>query len=382
MNDLPFILTNQSLSIFTTTGPLTATKENPNFDKICGLIKAKKWEEAISALSPIKLVQTFLAGTTSLRLENNTLYYNDEPQDGYLPNKIIAMASAGFDVKPLTNFLQKLYATPSHRIKEGLYEFLERGNLPITPQGNVLGYRTIRNDYTDWHTGTVDNSIGQSPEMPRNQVDDDPAHDCSRGYHICSQEYLKGFHYGEGRNIVVEFSPGDVVSLPHSDTTKLRVCKYTVLAELPHSPETKNIWDQEVVDEYAHNEYSYDEDGCEEDGYDEDGYDKDGYDKDGYDKNGYDKYGHDEDGYNKYGYNEYGYNEYGYDKYGYNKDGHNRTGYDRDGYDKGGYSRTGYNKYGYDKDGYDKDGYDEDGYNKYGYNKYGYNKYGTYTPTR
>ena len=56
-----------------------------------------------------------------------------------------------------------------------------------------LAYKKIRNNWTDIHSGTFDNSIGAVCGMPRNMVDEDSSRTCSAGLHVCSYDYLAHF---------------------------------------------------------------------------------------------------------------------------------------------------------------------------------------------
>jgi len=141
------------------------------------------------------------------------------------------MLREGFPIEPMVMFMDNLYQNPSKRAVDELYGFLERGNLPITPDGHFLAYKRVREDYTDCHTGKMDNSIGQVVEMERYDVDDNKDNTCSTGLHFCSKEYLSGF--GGARTVIVKINPADVVSIPSDyNQTKGRACRYEVVGEI------------------------------------------------------------------------------------------------------------------------------------------------------
>lgn len=102
--------------------------------------------------------------------------------------------------------------------------------------------KRVRKDWLDIYSATIKNEIGTTVKMDRAQVDDDPKRTCSSGLHVCADEYLKGYHGGDGyRTLVVEVSPADVVAVPYDyNFSKMRVCEYTVLAEISEEqiPET------------------------------------------------------------------------------------------------------------------------------------------------
>ena len=131
----------------------------------------------------------------------------------------------------MVNFMDNLYQNPSKRAVDELYGFLEKGNLPITPDGHFLAYKKVREDYKDCHSGTMDNSIGQVVEMERYNVDDNKDNTCSTGLHFCSKDYLNSF--GGARTVIVKINPRDVVSIPSDyNQTKGRACRYEVVGEI------------------------------------------------------------------------------------------------------------------------------------------------------
>ena len=107
-----------------------------------------------------------------------------------------------------------------------LYSFLEHKAMPLTPDGNFLAYKAVKDDYTDWYSGTFNNKVGETLEMVRNNVCDDAQVGCSHGFHAGSLDYAESFGNG-GHLMVVEIDPQDVVSVPNDcDCQKLRTCKY------------------------------------------------------------------------------------------------------------------------------------------------------------
>jgi hypothetical protein len=145
------------------------------------------------------------------------------------------MIELGLDLDPIKKFLAKLSLNPSYRAVGELYQFLEMCNLPITSEGNFRAYKRVNSNWTDMHTGTINNSVGQVVTMPRNEVDDDFNNGCSRGLHFGSKEYFgqSGFGNGDHRLIIVEIDPQNVVSVPKEyNFSKGRCCEYVVIEEV------------------------------------------------------------------------------------------------------------------------------------------------------
>jgi hypothetical protein len=164
-------------------------------------------------------------------IQGETLFWKGRELHSTLAVKMIDMLKEGFPIEPMVNFMENLYQNPSKRAVDELYGFLEKGNLPITPDGHFLAYKKVRDNYFDCHSGTMDNSVGQVVEMERFDVDDNKDNTCSTGLHFCSKEYLASF--GGARTMIVKINPRDVVSIPSDyNASKGRACRYEVIGEL------------------------------------------------------------------------------------------------------------------------------------------------------
>jgi hypothetical protein len=133
------------------------------------------------------------------------------------------------------SFLENISENPSYQSQQELFDFLEHKNLPITDDGCFLAYKSVTPDYKDWHTKTIDNSIGAViPRKKRSEVDDNRDEGCSRGYHAGSIEYVRQYYGGKiGHLMTVKINPVDVVSVPKEcSCQKIRVTFYEVIAEL------------------------------------------------------------------------------------------------------------------------------------------------------
>ena len=93
-----------------------------------------------------------------------------------------------------------------------------------------MAYKRVRPDFKDWHSNTLDNSVGNILEMPRYLVDDNQSVGCSKGLHAGSLDYINGFHSNDGVVVIVKIDPKDVVCIPNEDVRKLRCCRYEVLS--------------------------------------------------------------------------------------------------------------------------------------------------------
>ncbi len=70
----------------------------------------------------------------------------------------------------------------------------------------------------------------------RSQICDNPGEGCSVGLHVSNFRYSNSWAGNDGRVVLVEVSPADVVSVPtDSDCEKIRVCRYKVIQECERS---------------------------------------------------------------------------------------------------------------------------------------------------
>lgn len=182
------------------------------------------------------------------KVKDDVVYVDDEDLPIYLGNRLKKMADSGDDYNSVLAFWHKLKFNPSRHSVHQLFQFLDSNHFPLTPDGNFIGYKAVKEDFTDKHTGTVDNSPGTINSIERRMVDDDFSQECSYGFHVGSRDYaIKFGNDSTDRQVIVEVDPADVVSVGHNEFTKIRVCKYKVVKEFP--------WDNLPVGEVYSDDY-------------------------------------------------------------------------------------------------------------------------------
>jgi len=230
----PFIIQGNNVTVVIGNKPHTISKTHITYQKVVDAIKAGDWETVQNVIEPKKVVLDYGQGRVSIKGE--TMYWDGEVFNGTLASRMVQMLTEGFTIEPLIKFMENLMDNPSKRSVDELYGFLEKNNLPITPDGHFLAYKKVRGDYKDVYSGTMDNSPGQVLTMARNKVDDNQNNTCSHGLHFCSEGYLK--HFGGERVVIVKINPRDVVSIPNDyNNTKGRTCRYEVIGEVGRNPE-------------------------------------------------------------------------------------------------------------------------------------------------
>ena len=261
---IPYILTDESLTVVVNGKSLTMESSNPSFGEAVKAISDERWDDIEKLFDTSQAVEDYADG--KVKVVEGVVYYDGESVHNHVVGRILDFMRQGLPYKPLVRFLDKLMDNPSRRAVSELYAFLEHKAMPLTPDGNFLAYKGVRDDYTDWHSGKFRNQVGDEHEMTRNKVCDDANIGCSHGFHAGSLDYAKSYGNG-GHLMVVEIDPRDVVSVPlDCDQQKLRTAKYKVVAHFEKKLE------EPMCDDYDDYGDWQDDDSDDSDDYNE-GYD-------------------------------------------------------------------------------------------------------------
>lgn len=249
----------------------TIDPSHPKYNEGIEAIRNLDYASFVEAIDITSKVKSYIF-STDLKIEDGVVIFKNEEIHNAVTKKIIDFMQKDLPVAPLFRFLENLLNNPSKRSVDELMNFLDVGELPITEDGHFLAFKNVKSDYTDIHSGTFDNSVGKTCEMPRWKVDDEKDRTCSTGLHFCSINYLPHFSDSNGgHTMIVKINPADVVSIPADyNNTKGRCCKYVVVGEYTDNWREKigrgeNGWDFPLYDEDG-NEYEDDIcDNCGED---------------------------------------------------------------------------------------------------------------------
>ena len=246
MNQVPYQLTENSLTIFWEGKPYTLRKDHVNFQLAKKAILEARYDDLGDLIDIVKAVENFVEG--DIEVKDEVVYYKGHRLHGVVVDKLIEMLRAGMkDSAPLTNFITRLQANPSANSVNELYSFMSYKSLASTPEGKVLGYKGVQSNY--WSTtGNADtivlqgktndrhqilNEVGATIEVARRCVDDNKDNHCSFGLHVGSYDYANSWAGEGGKLLLVEFDPADAVSVPTDcDFKKLRVSKYKVISDI------------------------------------------------------------------------------------------------------------------------------------------------------
>lgn len=209
----------------------TINGDHLHYDEIRTALKNKDHATVERLVNIKQSVMAFSYGNVTV--SDGEVFYRGEVVHDGVTRRILDMVREKFDAEPMLAFLNNLMLNPSKRAVDELYGFLEKNALPITEDGHFLAYKKVRDNYRDFYTGKMDNSVGQVLSMARNAVDENKDITCSYGLHFCSLEYLPHYHGGQGRVMIVKINPADVVAVPSDyNNAKGRACAYEIIGEV------------------------------------------------------------------------------------------------------------------------------------------------------
>ncbi len=283
---ISFIVTNSGTINAVANGKAyTVPRDHKNYDGIKDAV-INGDADALERLANVaKAIVSFSEG--KIAVKDGVVYFEGKPLHNVVTERILSLSRDGFPFQPAARFLDNLMNNPSHHSVKELYSFLEHQGLPLTEDGCFLGYKAVNSAYMDKHSGQFDNSVGKVLSVPRNTVDDDWRNACSSGFHVGSLEYVRSFASEGDHIMIVKVNPADVVSVPPSEVTKLRTCKYEVVGEydyallkasvyMPdtlHSSDGKPVAPPSGMGGYAYQDDYEDEDEEEEEIEEEDEFD-------------------------------------------------------------------------------------------------------------
>lgn len=247
---------------------LPVSSDHPRYDKIVASLIAGESEDSI-----VKLVNPAQAAYGKLtRLservtrKGNTLFFDGDVIGNALSKHILRIMDEAVEVgdesaeenswKAYVNFLEKLQTNPSKKSKKHLFTFMEAHGITVHPDGDILLYKGVNEDFTSkshgygivdgviYERAALPNNVGSVVEIPRSMVDDNRDVACSTGLHAGTYSYANSFAGFGGKLVMVKINPRDVVSVPSdSSDQKVRVARYEVFEENTDRAEyTTTVW--------------------------------------------------------------------------------------------------------------------------------------------
>lgn len=209
----------------------TFDRTHPNYETIKNAVVDKDWEAVEENADYQSKFDKLTFGFFEINEYGEIFHQGVRMPDNELTDKILDLHKKEVKPSAIFKFMERLKENPSLTSIESAIRFIVNNRLPIDANGFLMTYKRITYNYTDCHTGTIDNSVGQVVAMLRDDVTLDPSQTCASGLHVCSYSYLSSFI--GARTIVCKVDPADIVSVPHDyDNAKMRVMRYEVIHEL------------------------------------------------------------------------------------------------------------------------------------------------------
>lgn len=234
---LKYTMTNESITVVDGGRTFVVRQTQLNFAALHKAILGQDWAAARNLLEVKTSVKHWASGHFAFSEDERQLLFQGQPVPENIYARIMDMVRKNESPRPLFRFYERLQGNPSFRSVQQLFNFLLNVGIPITPDGCFLTYKGVNDDYTDVHSRicedkncghqTYDNRPGNTHQMPRNCISDDPQVACHVGFHVGSIAYAQDFG---PRVVICKIDPADVVCVPYDCTSqKMRVCKYSVV---------------------------------------------------------------------------------------------------------------------------------------------------------
>lgn len=233
-------LTDQNITVYMDGAQHIMSRSSPSFPLLLSALREERYEDALALLKPTPRLDTYIkppaVADGEFAVRDGLVYLGGEPFSEEVSRKVIAMEAVGLGAEPLRAFLRKVRRNPSASAQRELLLFCIANSFMIHTSGAVVAYKRVRDNYTDGHSGTINNRVGQVVSMPRHQVDDRRDHTCSFGLHFAALQYARDTSGFNGPIMVILVDPEDVVSIPEDySNQKGRCCRYEVIGELRDS---------------------------------------------------------------------------------------------------------------------------------------------------
>lgn len=266
---IAFRISDKSASVLLNGRMRTLHMNHPNFSAVVvHLNNGGRDEDFLASLIDIP---AFIAKETHglVTVSDNAVRYNGEAIHNHLATRIINHLKDGISIQPLCMFLDRLMLNPNEEIRNDVFEWLEAGDMPITEDGFLIGFKTVGVDYYSQHSGKdgkVLHAIGTVVSMDRDDCDENRNATCSSGLHFCSYGYLGSYAGGDSHILIMKVSPENITAIPKEySLQKGRCCSYEVIGEIEHSEAEDFFRGKRVTSPSADFEHveDYDNDGSD-----------------------------------------------------------------------------------------------------------------------
>ena len=263
-----FVLSGDNLVVMVNNHPYTVNNNHPNYHAIMNGIKDNIGvDDMMSLINESVLVpeRKFSDEFDNVTFDGDNVYVDGQVLYHSIVDRIRQFHKENLPYKNLLKFINNLHSNPSFNSREQAYNFLEHSMMPITEDGCFLAYKSVDSNYMDHHTHKVCNKPGNTIEMDRSKVDDNPNNHCSSGFHVATLRYASGFGGSRSKLVIVKINPKDIVCVPNDySCEKCIICKYYVVSDYEEPLSKSSMYTEDANAIYSdedneHYDYSLDD---------------------------------------------------------------------------------------------------------------------------
>lgn len=167
-----------------------------------------------------------------LVITNGKIFYRGKEVDEAVCKYVAKLQSMNADITGMKKYIGRMYNNVSEEARDQQFRFINLHHLVVDPEGYIIAYKAVKNNYMDKHSGTISYEVGNIVKMKRSEVDDDTKTGCSKGLHAGSLKYVYSYGSSDDRIIIVRIDPADVVCIPKDcNFQKMRCCRLQVLGD-------------------------------------------------------------------------------------------------------------------------------------------------------
>lgn len=234
LNEHQILILPQSVVICIDGKPRTIDTSHPAYKAIVQAIHDRDIKRAYTLMEPREAIVAFSEGM--VKVDNRKVFWDgNDVTNTSIGKRLVTLLLKGdkANLQRLSLFMDKMFQNPSARLVQSgrIYDFMAYSDIEIDEDGDIILYKSVRGNYMDKHSGTVNNTPGNIVRMARSFVNDDNSDLCSYGLHVCSLAYLKQCFGHLGQRVVrCKLNPKDIVSITNDyKSSKIRCCEYMVL---------------------------------------------------------------------------------------------------------------------------------------------------------
>lgn len=226
------VLSTDSITVTIDGEAFTVEESAENFRPLWEAIGQRADVETVRKLVSVKKAIEMLVEGAFTFSETGEVLYRGKPAPDHAVRTLLKALEEDQDVRPLCRFFEKAFANPQEGMVHELFDYFQHQGIKITPDGDILALKIVKENYFDHHTGRVAYKLGTVVEMPRGACDTNRGRDCSSGLHFCGPGYVNGFGGSDSRVVFVKINPADVTSIPnYAGFSKARCCRMHVIGE-------------------------------------------------------------------------------------------------------------------------------------------------------